>query len=81
MKRYLVFAGCTYYAAGGMNDFIGDFESIPTLNFVDDYKCELNGKIILSTQEHDEGEPETIEWYQIYDTHTRERIQCGEIHN
>jgi hypothetical protein len=27
MKSYLLF-GDTYYAAGGMNDYIGDFETI-----------------------------------------------------
>lgn len=28
MKRYLLFAGSTYYPAGGWHDFRGDFDSI-----------------------------------------------------
>lgn len=28
MKRYLAFAGSTYYPSGGMNDFIGSFDTV-----------------------------------------------------
>ena len=27
MKRYLLFAGSTYYAPGGWNDYIGSYDS------------------------------------------------------
>lgn len=27
MKRYLLFAGSTYYASGGWNDFVEDFDT------------------------------------------------------
>jgi hypothetical protein len=29
MKNYLVFYGDCYYPKGGMDDFIGDFETLP----------------------------------------------------
>ncbi len=81
MKRYLLFAGGTYYAGGGMNDFIGSFDEVPTLEFVSDFNCKLNGELILSKKSWDEGEPETIQWYQIYDTKTEDMIQRGDIHS
>ncbi len=28
MKRYLAFCGDNYYPCGGMNDFIGDFDTL-----------------------------------------------------
>lgn len=28
MKRYLAFRGTIFYAAGGMNDFLGDFDTL-----------------------------------------------------
>jgi len=27
MKRFLLFAGSTYYPSGGWNDYLGDFDS------------------------------------------------------
>ena len=28
MKRFLAFRGAIHYAAGGMNDFLGDFDTL-----------------------------------------------------
>ena len=43
MKRYLVFAGSTYYPAGGWNDFCGSFDSeLDALDYIarKDSDCE-----------------------------------------
>lgn len=30
MKRFVLFAGITYYASGGWNDFVADFDDLPS---------------------------------------------------
>ena len=55
MKTYLVFKGYTYYPSGGMEDFVGDYETLEeakkALGEIDEYEwghiydC-INRKII-----------------------------------
>jgi hypothetical protein len=65
MKRYLAFYGDIYYAGGGMNDFIGDYDSVED--------CEKAIK-----EQHVKNRPDDFEWEwawkQIWDSQTRSFI-------
>lgn len=52
MKRYLTFAGQTYYPDGGWQDFAGDFDSL------------LEAELMLNTARADKHD----EWQNIVDT-------------
>lgn len=54
MKRYLLFGGCDYYAAGGMHDFIHDFDTCG------DAIAAAGG---LQRSEEWSG----VEWWHVYD--------------
>lgn len=42
MKRYLLFAGHTYYPSGGRNDFKGDFDCIQdAVQWIEDEKANV----------------------------------------
>lgn len=56
MKRYLAFYGSIYYPSGGMEDFIGDFDS----------KLEAYNHI-MKAHNDEEREDWSCNWYQIYD--------------
>ena len=47
MKRYLLFVGQRYYAKGGMEDFLGDFDELETakayINPAVEYLDDLDG--------------------------------------
>ncbi len=57
LKRYLVFSGSIYYPAGGMEDFIGDFER--------------EEEAIKATEEQLEKEHRSGVWGHIWDSKTR----------
>lgn len=58
MKRYLAFFGQTYYPMGGMNDFIGDFDTVE----------EAKERI------EEELDDWSYEWCQVYDTQTKTEV-------
>ena len=60
MKKYLVFAGSNYYPAGGMEDFIDDF---------DDKEDALNA--IRAVKAKNDADKYNDEWAYIYNTETR----------
>lgn len=62
MKRYLAFYGSNYYPSGGMEDFIGDFD---TAIEAKESVIEKNNSNILPDKEWDWN------WYQIWDSETR----------
>lgn len=77
MKRFLVFFGLDYYPSGGMEDFIGDCDTMEdgkelieakVMEGISDFELELHGK-----KHFIEGEME-YQWGQIYDTATRQVV-------
>lgn len=66
MKRYLAFAGLSYYPSGGMKDFVGQYDEIE----------EAKSAILNELREHDDYRSledirlrvESYNWYHIYDT-------------
>ena len=58
MKRYLAFCGDNYYPAGGMEDFIGDFD--------DRADAERAVLSYMRVRAHD--------WGHIYDTEVKEIV-------
>lgn len=83
MKRYLLFVGPDYYASGGMEDFMGDFDGIETakgfINPAVDYLDDVSGwweglpapKPILERTPTDFMEIRDDHWAHIYDTEGR----------
>jgi hypothetical protein len=61
-KRYLVFAGLSYYAHGGWRDFIGSFDDLPEAN-----------QAGLDTMKEDDRACDP--WYQIVDLTTGQIIE------
>ena len=64
MKRYLVFYGEIYYPKGGMNDFIGDSDTLEAAK-----ECVLNAEKARSS-----GQYRLDTWAMIYDTEQREIV-------
>jgi hypothetical protein len=60
MKRYLTFYGAVYYPRGGMDDFIGDFDT----------KEEAIECIKLKNEKEDGGSFKYC-WANVYDTEDR----------
>jgi len=60
MKRYLTFYGAVYYPSGGMDDFIGDFDT----------KEEAIEFIRVTNMKEDDGDFE-YNWANVYDTKDR----------
>lgn len=58
MKRYWLFAGHNYYPSGGMEDFVGDFDSLK------DAKHSVLPEIKRSA----------YHWAHVFDTETREIV-------
>ena len=62
MKRYLCFYGYFYYADGGMNDFLSDFNTIEECN-------------LAIAKKHKQNRPDDITWdwawKQIWDSKDR----------
>jgi hypothetical protein len=54
VKRYLLFAGSTYYPDGGAEDFVGDFDSIERSEF--------------KAFEHDKNTDRRLDWWHVFDT-------------
>lgn len=63
MKRYLAFFGHEYYPMGGMEDFIGDFDSVDeALQAIDARRHESSSTFI---------------WNHVYDTVERKIVAAG----
>ena len=60
MKQYLAFYGAIYYPSGGMDDFIGDFDT----------KEEAIEFIRVTNMKEDDGDFE-YNWANVYDTKDR----------
>lgn len=63
MKRFLVFAGQSYYPEGGMDDFVGDYETLGAAEATAREK-------LLGTP----GKWDDADWAHVYDTKNRKRI-------
>ena len=63
MKRYMLFAGETYYGRGGVHDLI---KSNDDLEFLTDQAKNLEGNYILDSRH--------IQWWHIYDTETEKIV-------
>jgi len=61
MKRYLAFYGAVYYPSGGMDDFIGDFDT----------KEEAIEKIQKHHKEETYRDTWEYAWANVYDTEDR----------
>lgn len=57
MRRYLLFAGCSYYAAGGWLDFIHDFDSAADAIYT-------AARLLTDGWRGGAGDPD---WYQVVD--------------
>lgn len=62
MKRYLAFYGNVYYPLGGMNDFVGDYDT--------EQDCEKAIEEKHAENLPDDSEREFV-WKQIWDSQTR----------
>ncbi len=60
MKRYLAFYGAVYYPGGGMDDFIGDFDT-----------KEEAIEFIRATNMKEDGGDFEYNWANVYDTKNR----------
>ena len=72
MKRYLVFCGENYYPYGGMEDFIGDYDTI------DECQSILHSTTIVREileDDYDDGVVNYPEWSQIWDSVERKIIK------
>jgi hypothetical protein len=71
MKRYLAFYGSVYYPSGGMEDFIGDYDT---------EKDALNAITEKLNTDKDYYDTEEKRWQycwaHIYDTETRKEVWC-----
>lgn len=56
MKRYMAFAGDTYYPSGGWGDFIGDFDGLDEAREVC-YQAKCDWYHVIDTL----GEPREVE--------------------
>ena len=66
MKRYFAFYGSKYYANGGMNDFIGDFDSVD----------ECMSSIVNANKKERPNDPlKSWDWFQIWDSETKVFIE------
>lgn len=63
MKRFLLFSGYTYYAAGGAFDFDADFDSLA--------EAQTEGERALEKKGYD--------WWHIYDSEKRAVVAESEI--
>lgn len=65
MKKYLAFYGSNYYPSGGMDDFIGDFDS-------------KEDAIDFVIKQHEKENPNDTEWEyhwgNVYDTENRIQV-------
>lgn len=70
MKRYLAFNGSVYYPSGGIDDFLGDFETI-------EEAIEAVTEKVMEDQDH--YEDEDVEdrwkyaWAHVWDSETRKK--------
>jgi len=72
MKRYLVFCGENYYPYGGMEDFIGDYDTIEECQSI--LKSTTIVREILE-DDYDYGVVNYPEWSQIWDSVERKIIK------
>lgn len=63
MKQYLAFYGAVYYPSGGMDDFIGDFDT-----------KEEAIKFIRATNMKEDGGDFELNWANVYDTKNRIKV-------
>ena len=83
MKRYLVFIGDIYYPIGGMEDFSGDFDTLPECQkaiekiFLERYDRKYSE---MSPAEYIESDV-ILKWAHIYDTVARLIIWDSEKHS
>jgi hypothetical protein len=61
-KRFMLFAGSTYYPEGGWKDYIGSFDSI----------LEATERLVQSKTY---GDMLSFDWYHIVDTQLLERVK------
>ena len=67
MKRFLAFRNSIYYAAGGMNDFLGDFDTF------EEAQEAVRGGTDKWEKEYWKTEPRA-EWGHVWDSDTRENL-------
>jgi len=68
MKQFLAFYGATYYPSGGMDDFVGDFDS------KDDAIEAINKKIIEDSPYDNDETRWHYAWAHVYDTESRSNV-------
>jgi len=68
MKRYLLFYGEIYYACGGMDDFLGDYDTI------EEAKKAVEEKINADKYYDTIEEMWQYKWAHIWDTETRSEV-------
>lgn len=73
MRRFLLFAGSTYYPLGGMADFIYDFESLEKAEIVGHFACDVYGKIWIEEELLGKIEME-VDWWHVYDSEQRKIV-------
>jgi len=71
MKRYWLFTGEAYYASGGMQDFIGSYDSLEQA--IDDSKGEWRYSAYTKEDYFYE-----YDWFQILDSHESKIVSCSE---
>jgi len=67
MKRFLVFAGDSYYPEGGMNDFQEDFH---TLEEAKSFESKIKEKFKLNWKDNWKD----FKWTEIWDSETRTHV-------
>jgi hypothetical protein len=68
MKQYLAFVGYVYYPDGGMDDFLGDFDTY------DEAMKAINTKIENNTTYKSIEEEWGYWWAHVYDTELRAKV-------
>jgi hypothetical protein len=80
MKRYLLFMGDDYYPEGGMNDFVGDYDTVE-----DAIQAEKEEHLKSFTPTSIYSESEFLQskrqycWSHVYDTESKEKV-CEKPH-
>lgn len=66
MKRFLLFAGEKYYAVGGWDDFIAEFDALPQAVAAGEHRITVS-----------DASSEALDWYHIVDTAVSKKVGTG----
>lgn len=62
MKRFIAFYGAVYYPSGGMNDFVGDFDTLE------------EAKISIEKEFNEKTHGNKYEWGHVWDSENKQKV-------